>query len=299
MSVEIPTLDPANEDRATAEAIAGLPDWLSDRNASALEVKTLEGAGAFYGALGYQSDTIPPRVRRQLLGVVGVTQQSGETVADMVDRAAAAARDRVDSIITKTEFAERAVEMDIVERATVTAGNDSGTMVVHAIDAGLNEDYPDETFRTDIEDELEPLNRVGHVIVGHDPQIRLVMVTDVDVVFVEGADPQAVTDRAETMFRDWITATGSDPWPWGEPLYANAIVARVDAIEGVERVVEVYGQYSDDYGATWSSVSIVEPGSPIEAGANGSANTLYGMLQWAGPDYSHPNDLSVTAAPNP
>jgi hypothetical protein len=291
VSIDIPTLAPSDEDVATAEAISALPTWLSDRNASALEVKTLEGAGAFYGTVGYQADTMPPRVRRQLLGVVGLTQQSDETIDELIDRAAADVREDVSRAVTAQEFAERAEQIDSpdeVVRATVTAEEHTGTMVIHVIDEEYNEFATlDSSFPESVDEELEPLNRVGHQIVTHAPVPRLIVIGDCAVEFEDGADPQAVRSRAESMLVDWVDY---HHWEWGRPLYANEVYARLDRVDGIDRVIDfwVYQAFVQTTN-NWGGPYKVDSGESFPAGANGRSNDLYGMLHW-GKDYNPPSD---------
>lgn len=75
-TIEIPELDPRDEEQIVAGVIDALPAELTDRNRSAPEVALVEGLGAFYGAVLYQLNQWPDRLRRKLLTLIGYTPQA-------------------------------------------------------------------------------------------------------------------------------------------------------------------------------------------------------------------------------
>lgn len=71
-TIEIPDLDPRDEDQLTAEVIDSLPAEISDRNAAAFVVAVIEAVGAFYAALVFALNQLPEKLQLQLLSFLGL-----------------------------------------------------------------------------------------------------------------------------------------------------------------------------------------------------------------------------------
>jgi len=71
-TVPNPTLDARNGDLVTAQAIASLPDELSDRSDGSPQVVLLEANGALYDALIYQLNNWPRAVLQKVAALVNV-----------------------------------------------------------------------------------------------------------------------------------------------------------------------------------------------------------------------------------
>lgn len=72
--IELPTLDPRDEDDLTAEAIDNLPASISDRNDASFAVAVLEAAGTFYAMLVYYLNQLPDKLRLYCLKLLGITR---------------------------------------------------------------------------------------------------------------------------------------------------------------------------------------------------------------------------------
>lgn len=72
--IEIPDLDPRDEDDLTASAIDALPAEISDRNDSAFAVAVIEACGTFYGQLVYYLNQLPDKLRLYCLKLLGITR---------------------------------------------------------------------------------------------------------------------------------------------------------------------------------------------------------------------------------
>lgn len=72
MAIPYPQLDSRDEEQVVADVIDALPPELSDRNASSVIVKIIEGCGAFYGLLLYKMNQLPRVMWIALLNLVGI-----------------------------------------------------------------------------------------------------------------------------------------------------------------------------------------------------------------------------------
>jgi hypothetical protein len=70
--IDLPQIDPRDEDALVAAAIDALPEELSDRNASSDAVKLIEAVGAFYGMLGKLASALLLSIRIYILSWLGL-----------------------------------------------------------------------------------------------------------------------------------------------------------------------------------------------------------------------------------
>lgn len=75
MAIDMPSLDPRDEETLVAEVIDALPVEITDRSRSAPEVVLVEALGAYYGALLYQLNQWPTKLRVALLNLLGFAPQ--------------------------------------------------------------------------------------------------------------------------------------------------------------------------------------------------------------------------------
>lgn len=75
-SIPIPVLDPRDEEAVVASVIDALPAELTDRSRSAPEVALVEGLGAFYGAVLFQLNQWPYKLRAMILTLLGYAPEA-------------------------------------------------------------------------------------------------------------------------------------------------------------------------------------------------------------------------------
>jgi uncharacterized phage protein gp47/JayE len=238
-----------------------------------------------------------------IAGIDSVTnpnQASGgedeEVLAAMLERAPKVIRSN-DVAITDEDFELHAEETPGVVRA-LSIG-EPGVVHLKFLGTDLNENQ-DASLQAELKEKLEGLTLPGVTVEPDQPTIRLVQITDIEVVFEDGADTQEVTDAVELALSRYITAVPiykngakiADGWEWGASLWANEVVSIVDQVDGIRRVGEIEYRYSDDYGATnWESEdTLVE----LKAGADGANDDEHGMLHW-GDGYSGFVGVTLTA----
>lgn len=224
-------------------------------------------------------------------GVVSVTNplsasggQDDETIAAMEARAPLAIR-ALERAITDEDFAYHAARIDGIERA-IAFGDGSGSVVVHILATDLNE-APSSTLTDGVKTDLEGRTLPGVVVTSHQPALRQVRLTEVEVALSSGASSSTVAGLMTEAMGEEVTAVDlfdtdgvtilHDAWDWGRTLYVNDLIALLDGVDGVDRVGTITGEYSDDYGATWSGPVAV---TSIAAGADGFANSNYGLLHY-------------------
>lgn len=76
MPIPYPQLDTRDEEQVVADVLDALPPELSDRNASSVVVKIVEGCGAFYGLLLHKMNQLPQRMWIALLNLVGIAPEA-------------------------------------------------------------------------------------------------------------------------------------------------------------------------------------------------------------------------------
>ncbi len=226
-------------------------------------------------------------------GVVSATNpaaasggQEEETIAAMEARAPLAIR-ALKRDINDEDFAYHAARVDGVERA-VAFGDGSGAVTIHLLATDLNES-PAAALKTAVKEDAEARTLPGVVATAHQPSIRTLRLTEVEVELEEGADPDDVADLVTTAMQQFVTAVDlydtdgvtilHPAWTWGRRLWVNDLIALLDNLDGVERVGTITGEWSDDYGDTWSGPAAI---TSINAGADGLPNANYGLLHYDG-----------------
>ena len=166
------------------------------------------------------------------------------------------------------------------------------------VDSNINA-APLPSVEADVVETLTLATVPGVTVTAHHPTIRRVYVQKVEVELEEGATPIDV----ETAILADLSAylTGIDVinddgksikqrgWLWGESLYYNDLVARLDRIAGVHRIGQIWAQVSDDSGGTWSALALL---SEVKAGADGIDNADFGLLHW-GKDSASPFEIAT------
>jgi len=264
MPFTIPKIDPEDEDTQVADAISSLPPETTDRNPSSVEVKLLEGVGTFYGLLTYFADQIPDSLKLAVFNLVGLNLAAGEQVSDLEARAPSAF-ESTERAISAVSFEAMAQGLDGVLRARAT-GN-GGIVVVHLLADDLNQ-VSDATLREDTRATLKAATAPGIVVVTNQYPTRLVALDEVEIKFEQSADKAAVLSTIVDTFAAYVSAS---TWPWGAYLWGNELVSMFSDIEGVSRVGQITVQFTDDYGAIWTPVTLdystpITPAAPEDFG---------------------------------
>ena len=243
------------------------------------------------GSTGNVKAATLTKLDKPVSGVVSVTNpaaasggQDAETIAAMEARAPLAIR-ALERAITDEDFAYHAARVDGVERA-VAFGDGSGAVTVHCLATDLNE-TPSAALKSSVKTDLESRTLPGVVATAHQPALRLVRLTQVEVELEDGASGSEVASAITTAMQQFVTATAiydtdgvtilHAAWKYGRTLYVNDLIALLDNLDGVERVGTITGEYSDNYGGAWSGPAAI---STIAAGADGLANSNYGLLHY-------------------
>jgi len=266
MPITIPKIDAEDEDTRVADAIAATPPETTDRNPSSIEVKLLEGLGTFYGMLTYFADQLSDALKLKVFERVGLHLAAGEQVVDLEARATDAF-DSTERSVSAKSFEQMAEGLGGVLRARAT-GN-GGVVVVHLVADDLNETL-DAPLREGVRATLKLATAPGIVVVTNQYSIRLVALDTIEIKFEQNADKDAVLSTIVDTFSTYVSAP---TWPWGESLWGNELVSMFSQIQGVARVGDITVQFTDDYGATWSTVTLAV-GAPITP----SAPEAFGIL---------------------
>lgn len=252
---------------------------------------TVAATAAEAGADGNVAAATLTKFDSPVSGVTSVTNpaaasggQDIETIAAMEARAPLAIR-ALERAITNGDFAYHAARVDGVERA-VAFGDGAGAVTIHLLATDLNES-PSPSLRSAVKSDAEDRTLPGVVATAHQPQIRMIRLTEVELKLEDGASPSDAAAAVTTAMQQFVTATAiydtdgvtvlHDAWGWGERLYINDLIALLDGVDGVDRVGTITGEWSDDYGSSWSGPAAI---SSINAAADGVANANYGMLHY-------------------
>lgn len=139
MPIEIPSLDPRDEDQVVADVIDALPAELSDRNRSSPVVALIEGLGAFYGALLYQMDQIPERLERVIIKLLGLEPEAA--LAASVTLTFTTGAGAGDTLVPAGTEVKTGTDVDAIVFVTdvgitVTGSGNSGTVTATATTLG-------------------------------------------------------------------------------------------------------------------------------------------------------------------
>jgi hypothetical protein len=140
--------------------------------------------------------------------------------------------------------------------------------MVHILADDLNE-VDNASLRGEVEAYLDERTVPGVDVVANQYNTRLVVLSDIQVKYEDGADQSATNDRITAALEEEVDAL---TWEYGQKLYLNEVVALLDGVEGVKRIAVVNYKTSDDFGANWStSIGLtnagLDPGSgPAEFG---------------------------------
>lgn len=77
--LQVPNLDPRDEERIVVDVLDNLPAALSDRSAGAVVVKLIEAMGAIYGATLYQLNRWPHALQVQILRLLGIRPEAARS----------------------------------------------------------------------------------------------------------------------------------------------------------------------------------------------------------------------------
>ena len=171
------------------------------------------------------------------------------------------------------------------------------------VDSNINA-APLPSVEADVVETLTLATVPGVTVTAHHPDIRRVYVQKVEVeldlewLAANNETLANVSERVQEDLRSKITAIDAinddgksikqRGWPWGNSLYYNDLVARLDGLDGVARVGRIWVQVSDDSGSTWSATALL---SEVKAGADGADNADFGLLHW-GSDTGNPFELT-------
>lgn len=78
MAIEIPDIDPRDEEELVASAIDALPATITDRGRSAPEVQLVEACGALYSAVTWAVNAWPAKLRAQVLTLLGYAPDAAQ-----------------------------------------------------------------------------------------------------------------------------------------------------------------------------------------------------------------------------
>src|SRR3990167_3800692 len=122
-TVPAPVLDLRNGDAVTAQAIAALPDELSDRSASNPAVAIIEATGTFFDKLIYQINRWPSAVVQKVLSLCGVTMAAATaaTVSQSFTLSAPQSTDTVAAKGTQVSTTDGATVFSTLSDLTIAA----------------------------------------------------------------------------------------------------------------------------------------------------------------------------------
>src|SRR5690554_1017132 len=248
MPIEIPKLDPENEDLLAAAAIGNLPAQVTDRNPSSIEVKLIEGVATFYGLLSYFADQLSPSVRLEVLARAGLVPAGSEGIED-VEARASHALDAGNRAIRDVDFARLAVAIERLPgvRRAYAVGDGSSVVVVHIIADDLNE-TPSAALRDDVRSALDAATVPGVAVVVAQAPLRLLGLDSIEVAYIDGFDKSVVQANLAAAFSE---AVNVDTWDYGAALHYGDLVGVFSAVEGVKRIGEISIGISDDYTWVW------------------------------------------------
>lgn len=221
--------------------------------------------------------------------------QDEETLAAMKERSAKETRSQ-NRVVTTEDAEQQAEGVAGVLRARGagsiyfdgfnTFTRATGVNVIAIVDTTIN-----ETQNTPLQEAVaEAINAqamAGYITSVHQPKVRLIYVRAVEAVLdgtKTAADVQASMLAAMAQYFTAIDVYDTDGvtllqsgWKWGSKMYAYEVITLLDRVPGVERIVSVNFDYSDDYGTAWTEdVALVD----LEPGPIGEVTNMWGLFHW-------------------
>ncbi len=196
-----------------------------------------------------------------------------------------------ENAVNADDFTYHAERIPQVARAKSACSR--GTATIHILTDELNErastnviSPTDNLIREAVK--TDALNRCmpSTFITINQGAIRLVRISRLEIKLLPYAKVSEVRAAITKACASHVSAlpvydvTGTilhEPWGWGEPLYSNDLIGLIDAIDGVKRVGQIWTQYSDDYGATWSAE---EAAQKVDPALSGLVTLDFGMLHY-------------------
>lgn len=147
-TIDIPDLDPRNEDQLVAEAVDALPAEISDRNDASFAVALLEACGAFYAALVYQLNQVPAKLQLQLLEFLNIIPADATTATVVLEFTATGAGATIPAgTIVKTGSGADAIQFATTAQLILGALA-VGTVTANAVAAGAAGNVGASTLET-------------------------------------------------------------------------------------------------------------------------------------------------------
>lgn len=238
-----------------------------------------------------------------IIGVDSVTNQAAasggqdlEDLEDMRERADLENRQQ-ERIVTSEDFELEATNVDGVLRALHTNSGAGSVQNVHLVVDDYNERFAaneanatDQAIRDEVEANITAKIQPGVITTALQHVPRLFVVSKIDAELKPNYDSVTAAALAQAALANYLDA---QDWTYGAKVYRNELIVIADGSGGIERVDEIYVDYSDDFGATWVSSGTSTPDSAtvmphsIEAASDGNEGQVHslaheGYTAWGG-----------------
>lgn len=191
--------------------------------------------------------------------VTNPTSASGgqdlESLDDMIDRAALENRQQ-DRIVTAEDFELEATNVAGVLRAVHTNSGAGSVQNVHLLIDDYNERFAgdeanatDQAIRDEVESSITAKIQPGVIVTALQHVPRLFVITKIDAELRPNYNEVSAAALAQSALAAYLDAGA---WTYGAKVYRNELIVIADGSGGIERVDEIYVDYSDDFGATWT-----------------------------------------------
>ncbi|MFG0245737.1 MAG: baseplate J/gp47 family protein [Phycisphaerales bacterium JB052] len=162
--IELPQLDPRDESEVVADVIDSLPAELSDRNASAPEVKLIEAVGAMYGVVLYMLAQVPYKLQLAMLNLLGLQPKPAESsmvTLEFTRTSTTTIYTIPAGTIVKTSTGVEAIKFATVEDLTFQVGEKTLEVNAEALEPGARANVGANTLKL-LDEPLSALESVNN-----------------------------------------------------------------------------------------------------------------------------------------